>query len=76
MTDTTTSQACLQAAFQALLHGNTAERDRLCERAKALLDAEHKASAVERIMAVDFYVTAHGEAVPTKAMAQAAGALH
>lgn len=76
MTETTTSEACLRAAFQALLHGDTAERDRLCERAKVLLDAEHKASAVERVMAVDFYVTPSGEVVPTKAMARAAGALH
>lgn len=71
-----TAKECLQAAFQAVLRGDTGERDRLCERGKVLLEAEHKASAIQRVMAVDFYVTARGVAVPTVRMARAAGVIH
>lgn len=72
---TDTSAGCLRAAFQAVLAGNYAERDRLCERAKVLLQAENHAAAVQRVLAVDFYVTARGDVVPTKRMAKAAGAI-
>lgn len=71
-----TSEACLKAAWQALLRGDCTERDRLCERAKILLDAENKAAAVERVMAIDFYVRPNGVCVSTKAMARAVGVLN
>lgn len=74
--DPTTSSDCLRDAFQALLLGDTAGRDRLCERATALAEAEQHASAVERVLTVDFYVTRNGAAVPTLAMARAAGVIH
>ena len=75
MTNPTTSQDCLRDAFAAILRGDATERDRLCERAKTLLDAEHYADAVERVMSKDFYVTRAGVAIPVKMMARAAGAL-
>lgn len=75
MTDESTSATCLQSAFQALLRGDYAERDRLCERASRLMVAERNALAMERVLAVDFYVTRHGVAVPTTTMAKAAGAI-
>ncbi len=67
-----TSEECMQAAFAAILRGDYAERDRLAERAKALLAAEMQADAVQRVMAIDFFVTAGGHAIPTSAMAKAA----
>lgn len=75
-TETTdTSEGCLRSAFQALLRGDTAERDRLCERAKILLKTEQHAAAVERVMQKDFYVTRAGTCIPIAAMAKAAGVL-
>ncbi len=68
-----TSEGCLRAAYQALLRGDTAERDRLCKRAEALLQAEHYASAVERLLAKDFYITPSGVCIPTEKMAKSAG---
>jgi hypothetical protein len=38
MTDPDTPEALLRAAFQALLRGDTAERDRLCALAEAAID--------------------------------------
>jgi hypothetical protein len=70
-----TSQECLQQAYAALLNGDTKERDRLCNRADALLKAEQQAEAVERVLAKDFYVTKAGVAIPVKRMAKAAGAI-
>ena len=70
-----TSTSTLQAAFAALLRGDTAERDRLCERASVLIVAEERASAMQRVLSIDFYVTASGVAVPTKRMAKAAGVI-
>ena len=67
-----TSSDCLRAAFQAILRGDYAERDRLCERAKKLEEAERYAHAVEKIAAVDFYVTPLGIAIPTTKMMKAA----
>lgn len=71
-----TSDECMKAAWQAILRGDYAERDRLCERAKSLIEAEQTASAIQRMLAVDYYVTASGTAVPTARMAKAAGVLH
>lgn len=73
--DETTSAGCLRAAFQGILREDYAERDRLCERAKALIAAEGEAAAVERILSADFYVSRNGIAVPTLKMAAVAGAI-
>ena len=70
-----TSEECLKNAFSAILRGDYAERDRLCDRAKALMQAEEHAAKVERVMSADFYVTSAGKVYPTVAMAKAAGAL-
>lgn len=71
----TTSADAMKAAWAALLSGDTAERDRQCERARQLMGAEKYAGAVERVLGVDFYVTGSGVAVPTKRMAKAAGVI-
>ena len=73
MMDETTSQACLRAAFQAILRGDTAERDRLCQRGGSLEEAEAKAAAVERVLGVDFYVTTSAIVIPTVLMAKGVG---
>lgn len=65
----------MKAAFQAILRGDYAERDRLCERAKVLIAAEGAATAVERVLSADFYVSRNGIAIPTLKMAAAAGAI-
>jgi hypothetical protein len=69
----TTSDACLKGAWDALLKGDTAERDRLCERAKMLMEAEKMANAIEKVMSIDFYVKPNGVAISSKIMAKAAG---
>jgi aminoglycoside/choline kinase family phosphotransferase len=71
----TTAKECLQAAFQATLRGDYTERDRLCKRGQMLAQAEHHAAAVERVLAIDFFVTAQGVSIPTLTMAKAAGAI-
>lgn len=71
----TTSQECLRAAYQALRRGDTVERDRLCARATTLLHVERHAGAVEKILAIDFYVNGRGVAIPTQTMARAAGVM-
>jgi hypothetical protein len=76
MTDPSTSADCIRAAWTALTKGNKAERDRLLDRAKLLLAAEENSSAVQRVLAVDFYVTARGVAYPSINMARAAGLIH
>ena len=70
-----TSDGCMRLAFQAILRGDYTERDRLCQRAQALISAEREAHAVERVMSVDFYVTRFGVSIPTKHMARVAGAV-
>lgn len=70
-----TSGDCMRAAFQAILRGDYAERDRLCERSKTLIAAERYSNAVEKVLAIDFYVTGQGTAIPVMAMARAAGAI-
>lgn len=70
-----TSKGCLRMAFQAIMRGDYAERDRLCERAKALIAAEGEAAAMQRVLAVDFYVTSNGISIPTMKMAAVAGAI-
>lgn len=74
--DPTTSTGCLGAAMQALLRGDTTERDRLCDRANMLLLAEEHAAKVKRLLAVDFYVNRRGEVIPTRLMARAARAIN
>jgi hypothetical protein len=71
----TTSQDCLRGAWAALLRGETGERDRLCARAEKLLEAERMASAVEKVLAVDFYVDRKGRSFPSREMAARAGVL-
>jgi len=70
-----TAEGCLRGAWDALLRGDYGERDRLCDRAKRLAEAEQYASAVEKVMSIDFYVTPRGVSIPTLTMARAAGAL-
>ena len=70
-----TSDGCMRLAFQAILRCDYEERDRLCDRAKLLIKAEGEASAMERVMAVDFYVTCGGCVIPTARMAKVAGAI-
>jgi hypothetical protein len=72
-TDPTTAEDCLRAAMRALLRGDLIERDRLCKRGERLLEAENLADATTRVLAVDFYVTRDGSAIPVMAMARAAG---
>lgn len=76
MSGDNTSDGCMKAAFQAILRGDYAERDRLCARAKALIAAEGEAAAVERVLSADFYVSRNGIAIPTLKMAAVAGAIH
>lgn len=76
MSQPTTASECLRLMFQATLDGDYARRDRLAERCVKLIDAEDHAARVERALAVDFYVTARGQVVPTKTMAMAAGEIH
>lgn len=70
-----TAKDCLRGAWEALRRGDTGERDRLCERARILNEAEDLARRIERVMQVDFYVNSRGTAYSTRAMAQAAGHL-
>lgn len=70
-----TSEECLRGAFQAILQGDYAERDRLCDRARVLMEAEKRAGAMQRVLAVDFYVTGRGVTIPTRLMAEKAGAI-
>lgn len=67
-----TSKDALQGAWAALARGDLPERDRLCERAGLLLEAEQRATAISNLLAIDFYVTSAGVAYSTKAMAKAA----
>lgn len=69
----TTSEACLKGAFEALLKGDTDERDRLCERAKVILEAETSANAIQKVLSIDFYVKKDGVCISSKTMAKAAG---
>lgn len=73
--DETTSDGCAKLAFQAILRGDTAERDRLCERSRELIAAEGRAAAMEHVLSVDFYVTRGGVCIPTIKMAKAARAI-
>lgn len=76
MSQPSTASEALRLAFQAILRGDYAERDRILERAKRLIDAEDRAARVERALSVDFYVTRKGTVIPTQAMARAAGEIH
>ena len=70
-----TSEECMKGAWQAILRGDYAERDRLCDRARILMEAEKLAGAMQRVLAVDFYVTGRGVTIPTRLMAEKAGAI-
>jgi hypothetical protein len=67
-----TSDDCLRGAWAALIRGDTAERDRLCDRARSLMEAEGLARATEKVLSVDFYVKLDGTIIPTLLMARAA----
>ena len=61
----------MRAAWSALLRGDTAERDRQCDLAKAALIEEEREEVIRaatRVMSVDFYVKADGTVIPTSAM--------
>jgi hypothetical protein len=75
VTQPTTSSDGLKAAMSALLRGDAAERDRLVERTKRLLEAEDYAARIERVLSVDFYVRADGVAISTVAMAKTVGVM-
>lgn len=75
MGDPTTTEECLRQGFAALLRGDTAERDRLVRRAEKLMEAEHYAGAVERVLTVDFYVSRRGVAYRSTDLARAAGVI-
>jgi hypothetical protein len=69
------SEEYLSAAFQALLRGDTAERDRLCKEAERALKQEEmneRARAVAKVLSVDFYVKIDGTAISSKVMYAAA----
>lgn len=70
-----TSDSCMRAAFQAILRGEYAERDRLLARARLLIDAENRAAKIEEVLAIDFFVNSRGTVYSTQAMAKAAGAI-
>jgi hypothetical protein len=76
MTQPSTASEALRLAYQAILRGDYAERDRILERATRLIEAEEKGNAVQRVLAVDFYVKANGVAIPTPLLARAAGEIH
>ena len=65
----------MKAAFDALLRGDRAERDRLCARAEKLLAAETHGAKVQKALTIDFYVNRRGTAYSSRAMARAAGDL-
>lgn len=73
MPDPTTAAGCLKAAMEALPRGDRAERDRLLDRSETLWRAENKASAIEKVLSVDFYVTRDGRAISSKRLAEANG---
>ena len=66
MTDT--SHDTIKAAWNAILAGDYAERDRLVEKAKLQIPMEDKAYRVAKILSVDFYVDNTGKTYPSKAM--------
>lgn len=70
-----TSDGCMRLAFEAIRLNDTAERDRLCDRARALIAAEGQAEAVQRLMEVNFFVTRTGVCISTTAAAKAAGVI-
>lgn len=70
-----TAKECLAGAFQAILRGDYAERDRLCERGRVLTEIEDYAYRIERVMQADFYVNTRGTAYPTRSIARAEGVL-
>ncbi len=46
MTAPRTAEQCIDLAVKAILRGDYAERDRLCDRARALMKAEGEAAAL------------------------------
>ena len=57
----------LRAAWAALLRGDTDERDRQCDLAKAALEDE-KTAGLRRLMETDFFVTPDGRVIPITIM--------
>lgn len=62
-----TSADCMRAAFAAILKDDYAERDRMCDRAAKLMEAERHADALQRVLSVDFYVDSLGRCFPHQA---------
>lgn len=76
MTQPSTASEALRLAYQAILRGDYAERDRILERARRLIEAEDRVARIECALSVDFYVKANGVAIPTPLLARAAGEIH
>lgn len=53
----------LAEAFQAILRGDYAERDRLCDLAEAQIRIEARDRALAKVLAVDFFVRANGTVI-------------
>ena len=66
-----TAESSLKAAFAALLRGDTAERDRLCQRAEVQHQAEARSRAIAKVLATDFYVNQRGTVYPSRAVFEA-----
>jgi len=54
----------MKAAFQALLKGDLAERDRQVDLAMKALKSER----LQHLLEIDFFVTPEGVVIPTTAM--------
>lgn len=65
------AQEHMRAAFQAILNGDYAERDRLCALAEQALKNEERDAKRERLahlMAIDFFVKPDGTVIPMTSM--------
>jgi len=61
----------MRLAFQAILKGDYAERDRQCDLAKQALEDERR-TYLATLLEIDFFVTSTGVVIPaTKMMAKA-----
>lgn len=69
----------MRKAFQAILRGDYAERDRLLAKVRRGIQVEEiaeVAAATARVMKrADFYVSKAGVAIPIQAIARAAGVI-
>jgi hypothetical protein len=60
------SEDYLREAFQAILRGDYAARDALCNKAKMALDKEDLSYREAKVLEVDFYVNEKGVAYSSK----------